>query len=283
MANKKMKTNLDYYARQANTYQNSKFKLLRHKMGFDYEARFWILNDMIAESDNCILDLTKIHKKIDILEILKLTEEEMKVFIDFLKSEDCRLLIEIDPEKYTTERVQEQLKEVMEDRERARHKKGFQSSRELSQSSEELKESSEEQSQNSPEKTQNSGYKVKETKLKESKVNTLDYFENIARQKIPEKYLDKWRLWIESCAEKNEPVTRTEAVIQLSQLRESSIDVDIGKIIEETIKARHKGFTFIIEKLIKEKDGTNIKQAHKGATDDELARITTDRFIRNGK
>lgn len=103
-------------------------------------------------------------------------------------------------------------------------------------------------------------------------IKKLDYFEAIARQKIPESFIEKWKLWVDICAERNDPITKSEATMQLSQLREVSIDVDIGKIIDETIKSRHKGFTFTIEKLIKEKNGNGkqdnvtVRKFAKGAT-----------------
>ena len=93
----------------------------------------------------------------------------------------------------------------------------------------------------------------KNDKNEENEKKGLEYFEAIARQLISDKHLNKWREWVEHKNEKGEPVTRIQAVAQLKQLRESSLDVDISEVIKQTIEADHKGFNFIISKMITSK------------------------------
>lgn len=102
----------------------------------------------------------------------------------------------------------------------------------------------------------------------------IEYYEFMAMQNIPAGAMKAWRMWIESWVEKGEKITRIEAIAQLKQLREVSLDVDIGEVIKGALEARHKGFTFIIEKILRDKkNGQSGKQSNgnfrrfaKGAT-----------------
>lgn len=93
----------------------------------------------------------------------------------------------------------------------------------------------------------------------------LDYFEAIFNQNLPDKHLAAWKLWVDKCAEENKPLVKTNATIQLKGLREISTELDVSEVILNTIKARHNGFDFVIEKMKKEKDGSkNIGQSGRG-------------------
>lgn len=88
----------------------------------------------------------------------------------------------------------------------------------------------------------------------------LNYFEMQTCMNIPEKFLPNWRLWVDHCAAEGKPLTRFTAISHLKTLREISIDLDVGEVIERTIDARHNSFQFIIEKMLKGKNGKTYGQ-----------------------
>lgn len=142
-----MKTNLEYYPRRADAHRHPKFKTLRLSFpnpceGWAAEGRFWALNDMIADAENCQLDLSKKRNKATIAEALNLTLEEFSDFIEILVSEDVELLEEISENIFTTKKVHETFSTIQVEREKARKRKGtpekVKSSPELSESSPEL-------------------------------------------------------------------------------------------------------------------------------------------------
>jgi len=90
-------------------------------MGWSAEGRFWALNNMIAQSDECILNLNRKNLKATVMSDLGLKEDEFIEFISVLKN-DCELVIDLDG-RITTETVRENLKEVMKEREAARLRK----------------------------------------------------------------------------------------------------------------------------------------------------------------
>ena len=90
-------------------------------MGWAAEGRFWALNNMIAQSDECILDLNRKNLKATVMSDLGLKEDDFIEFITILKN-DCELIIDLDG-RITTETVRENLKEVMKEREAARVRK----------------------------------------------------------------------------------------------------------------------------------------------------------------
>jgi hypothetical protein len=161
-----MKKNLEYYPRESESYRHPKFKLLRTKFknpteGWAAEGRFWALNDQIAESENCQIDLSKERNKAVVAENLGMSLEQLKKFLELLLSPEIQLLKEIYPEVFTTDRVQETLEFTMSERENARKRK----------SSGGKKKSSDEKPESSPAPDN----KLNETKLKEikGKENTL--------------------------------------------------------------------------------------------------------------
>lgn len=110
----RMKNNIEYYCHYANSHNHPKFKLLRLKYGWAGEGRFWALNNIIAGSDNCILNLNKKYVAASVSSDLGMSIEEFQEFISYLVK-DCELLVDIDG-NVTTENVRETFKEVMKQR-----------------------------------------------------------------------------------------------------------------------------------------------------------------------
>ena len=83
--------NLKYYSHDVSSHVHWKFKLLRKKYGWEGEGKFWALNNLIAASHECKLDLTNEDKKEQIAADLDFEKDE---FIEFLKylSDKCKLL-----------------------------------------------------------------------------------------------------------------------------------------------------------------------------------------------
>src|SRR4030067_2085558 len=110
-----MKNNLDYYQHYSNSHQHPKFKMLRVKYGWAGEGRFWALNNMIAEAENCMLDLNKEYNKASIAVDLGLSIDELNEFLQYLL-EKCNLIIS-DAGIITTGIVRENLTHTNLDRE----------------------------------------------------------------------------------------------------------------------------------------------------------------------
>ena len=169
-----MKKNIDYYPHKSNAHRHPKFKMLRSMYdnvseGWAAEGRFWALNNLIAESEDCFLDLTKKRNKGVFADELGMSITEFDVFIELLVSEDVELLIRVEDNIYTTDTVRETYQTVASDRERARKKKrkavNDTGSEEKEKSSEELSESSGELN-NKVNKSE-----VNKSKLNKSEVN----------------------------------------------------------------------------------------------------------------
>ncbi len=115
-----MKNNLEYYQHYANSDQHPKFKTLRVKYGWQGEGRFWALNNRIAQSDNCALDLSKERNRASIASDLGLSLIKFNEFVEYLSSESCALLKNLGDNLYTTDVLQENLREVNGNREAGR-------------------------------------------------------------------------------------------------------------------------------------------------------------------
>jgi len=154
-----MKNNLSYYPRRSDSHRHPKMKLLRVKYGRDGRDKFWHLCDLIAEADNCFLDVSNTINKASIAEDLEFTISELDEFIEFLHK-DCQLII-LEKKRITTQTAQDTLAEVMKDRKgaRERYDKG-----KTPTSGENVKTSPEKQ-KTSPENL----YKLNEIKENESK------------------------------------------------------------------------------------------------------------------
>lgn len=113
-----MKNNIDYYQHFADSHQHPKFKMLRIKYGWEGEGKFWALNNMIANSEECWLDLSRKFILADLLELFQIQADEFLEFIEYLVSE-CELLIR-DNDKITTSIIQEILETTNRKRKRER-------------------------------------------------------------------------------------------------------------------------------------------------------------------
>lgn len=109
-----MKNNIEYYCHYANYHNQPNFKLLRLKYGWAGEGRFWALNNIIAASDNCIINLNKKYVVASVSSDLGMSIEEFREFISYLIKE-CELVIDVDG-NITTDIVRETYREVMKQR-----------------------------------------------------------------------------------------------------------------------------------------------------------------------
>lgn len=118
-----MKKNLKYYTRDAGAYRHPKFKILRKKFGWEADAKFWALNDMIAEADGCAINLSVMRNKVSVMAELEFDNEvSFDEFIQFLTSPLCELLVQLDDGFITTELIQQIYIDTMADREAERRK-----------------------------------------------------------------------------------------------------------------------------------------------------------------
>jgi len=117
-----MKNNIDFYQHYATSDQHPKFKMLRVELGWAGEGKFWALNNRIAQSENCCLDISKKYNKAAIASDLDFTSKEFDEFI-LLLLDDCELIMECSPGVITTDIVQENFQRVQGNRESARVRK----------------------------------------------------------------------------------------------------------------------------------------------------------------
>jgi hypothetical protein len=122
-----MKKNIEWYPHRKDSHRHPKFKLLRAtygQEGWAYEGKFWALNNIIADKENCQLDLTKSRNKAVVAGELDLAIEDLMEFIATLCSDEIELLIEIESNIFTTKKIKESFEEAMKTREKARQRKG---------------------------------------------------------------------------------------------------------------------------------------------------------------
>ena len=176
-----MKKNIEWYPHRKDSHRHPKFKFLRTlygggTLGWAMEARFWALNNLIADSEECKLDLSKRRNLGVIADEIDLPLDELESFIDRLVSPDIELLFICEPGIYTTKKVTEALQITLSEREKSRLRKG------KSKNSEGKDESSPELPKSTPEFLHTvKDSKVKEKKEEDSKVNTetdLTFTEN---------------------------------------------------------------------------------------------------------
>lgn len=179
-----MKNNIDFYQHYATSDQHPKFKMLRVELGWAGEGKFWALNNRIAQSENCFLDISKKYNKAAIASDLDFTMKEFDEFISLL-IKDCELLTEDPPGVITTGIVQENLQRVQGNRESARMRKQRSLEKVLKGSGELLKNSGDQNN------------KVKESKVKGKNTppdNSLfDNFWSVYQKPVNKKAcLSKW-------------------------------------------------------------------------------------------
>lgn len=114
-----MKNNINYFTHDVHSFEHHKFKTLRIEYWWEGYWKFWALNEMIWEAENCILDLSRKSIKNVAASDLHMKPIELDDFINYLKDE-CELIYEIEEQKYTTERIQDVLNWVMKTRSRAK-------------------------------------------------------------------------------------------------------------------------------------------------------------------
>lgn len=152
-----MKNNLSYYRHEVNSHNHWKFKTLRRKYKWCGEGKFWALNNMIGEAENCQLNISNADIKASIAADLDFDITEFEQFVEYL-IKVCKLLVEEDG-LLTTPMTQENLAEVNSKRERQRNWKKQKSTHETEKSTSTEQQSTVENEQN----------KVKESKVKEIK------------------------------------------------------------------------------------------------------------------
>jgi len=114
-----MKNNLKYFRHVTDAYRDGKFKMLRKhygEKGWEMDAKFWVLNSLIAEASDCWLNLSKKYDLTSAAEEMNLENDELRDFIKFL--EDEAELIVSDKNCITTKIVQETLGKVKGNRDR---------------------------------------------------------------------------------------------------------------------------------------------------------------------
>jgi hypothetical protein len=102
-----MSKGLKYYSHYSDSHHHWKFKLLRKKFGWEGEGKFWALNNLIASSEDCSLDLTDENKKEQIAADLEFEKEEFDEFLKYLSGK-CRLVKNGDG-RYTSDITKEDL------------------------------------------------------------------------------------------------------------------------------------------------------------------------------
>lgn len=107
---------LSYFPHKVNSRGHWKFKALRKKYGFEGEGRFWVLNCIIAEEENCRLDLTRRAKLVGIATELDMEPEPFSEYLKFLVT-DVEL-VKKDKAGYYTDRVDEIFDSVINRRNR---------------------------------------------------------------------------------------------------------------------------------------------------------------------
>lgn len=141
--------------------------MLRKQFGWAGEGKFWALNNMIAESENCMMNIEDLRQVEVIATDLDLTAEEFLKFIQFLV--DKIRLVMVENGFITTQMVQEVLNGVSK-------KRGYQRNWYKSNSNIERGNQSIETTVSNIESElsniENEQSKVKEKKVKESKVIT---------------------------------------------------------------------------------------------------------------
>ena len=155
-----MKNNIDYYQHYATSDQHPKFKMLRVKFGWSGEGKFWALNNRIALSENCCLNISKKYNKASIANDLNFTIQELDDFILYLK-DDCELIYECEPGIITTDIIQENFGKVSE--KRIKNQKIYRNKIQTSETKIQTAE-------NGIQPSENIQSKVKESKEKKSKV-----------------------------------------------------------------------------------------------------------------
>jgi hypothetical protein len=114
-----LKNNLPFFSHDNDARNHPKFKALRARYGWAGYGLFWALNEMIADAEECQLDLRRPVIKAGFASDLGLSDSEFEDFVDFLAdSEQCGL-IKYEDGIVTTDRTQKAYSLVRKKRNRA--------------------------------------------------------------------------------------------------------------------------------------------------------------------
>jgi len=171
-----MKKNIEYYPHKTESHRHPKFKMLRSTFGngvagWAAEGRFWALNNIIASSEDCQLNLTKKRNRGVYADELGMSINEFDEFIEMLKSEDIELIKEVSPGVYITDIVLETYDAVSRERQTARSRQSKKEAN-ITDSGEELENSDEELENSGEPNNKVNGSEVNKSKLKGSEVNS---------------------------------------------------------------------------------------------------------------
>jgi hypothetical protein len=117
-----MKDNLPYFEHDNNASLHPKMKALISKYDHAGYGKFWILNEMIARSPGAYIDISKKINKLDLANELRLSENELDDFLNFLSDPQIDLINNQDG-KITTDRVTECFYKTMKGRKSDRERK----------------------------------------------------------------------------------------------------------------------------------------------------------------
>ena len=155
-----MKEVLPYFGHDNNALSHPKCQALVASFGFAGYGRFWALNERIASTEGCCLDLSKKVNRAGLAVVLQLTLVDLEAFLKFLSDpEECGLIHYKDGQ-VTTDRTSENLKQLLDSREAARQRK---------ESKKASSPNSAQSSANFGESSPNSALKERKDKVKESK------------------------------------------------------------------------------------------------------------------
>jgi hypothetical protein len=112
-----MNKGLQYVQHEVGSHRHWKFKILRRKLGWKGEGQFWALNNMIAESDDCQLDVSDEDKRQELAAEIDMEIDEFDQFVDYLVK-SCKLIIFKEPYFLSTKISQETLQSVVKRRKR---------------------------------------------------------------------------------------------------------------------------------------------------------------------
>ena len=117
-----MKTTLNWYKREANSYNTLGQRLLRKKYGFKGLGQFTSLCDVLVTLPNCSLDIKQDKNEVTMLALdLDFSPEDFICFLNKLL--EFNLLIKITANKFSTKEIQESLSITMEERAKAYFRK----------------------------------------------------------------------------------------------------------------------------------------------------------------
>jgi hypothetical protein len=89
---RKVKSNISFYQHKSDSHKNGKFVYLRDRYGWAGEGRFWALNNLIADSDGCKLEIEPEYELAKIARELDMNSIEFTEFLDFLITK-CKLVV----------------------------------------------------------------------------------------------------------------------------------------------------------------------------------------------